>query len=67
YRNHIEDTNTWILQPPSIIERHISPDMVADVRYDAVAGAWAISGQGGDPAELTLKNPNATDDQIKRD
>ena len=46
------------------IERHIFPDIVADVHYDTVTGACGISGQGVEPALLMLKNPSATDDQI---
>jgi len=64
YRKHIEDTHTWIVKSPSSIERHIFPDIVADVHYDTVAGTWGISGQGVEPALLMLKNPSATDDQI---
>ena len=64
YRNHLDDTHTWIITPLSSIERRIFPDIVADVRYDTVAGNWAISGQGVEPAGLFLTNPDATDDQI---
>jgi hypothetical protein len=64
YRKHIDDTHTWTVKSPSIIERRSFPDIVANVRYDAFAGTWAISGQGVRPAALTLQSPNATDDQI---
>jgi hypothetical protein len=64
YRKYLDDTHTWAVKSPSMVERRIFPDIVADVRYDALAGVWAISGQGIDPVLLTLKNPNATDAQI---
>jgi len=51
----------------SIIERHIFPEVVADVRYDAAIGTWAISGQGIKPASLDVKDPNASDDQIQEE
>jgi len=64
YRKHLADTHTWIIKSPSGIERRIFPDIIADVRYDAVGGTWAIGGQGVEPAALSLTNPDATDDQI---
>jgi hypothetical protein len=64
YWKHIDDTHTWVVKSPSTIERRIFPDIVADVRFDALAEVWAISGPGIEPASLTLKNPNAIDDQI---
>jgi len=64
YRKHLDDTHKWILHPPSIIERHVFPDIVADVRYDAAAGVWAVGGDGVQSAALGLNDPNAADDEI---
>jgi len=64
YRKYIDSTHTSIVKSPGIIERRIFPDIVADVRYDAVAGTWAIGGQGVEPASLSITNPDADDDQI---
>ncbi len=67
YKKHIDDTHAWILKSPDIIERHIFPDIVADVRYDYLVGAWVVSVHGVETATLTLKDPNATDDEIREE
>jgi len=64
YRKHLDDTHVWIINSPGSIERRSFPDIVADIRYDTVSGAWAINGQSVEPALLTLTNADATDDQI---
>lgn len=64
YHKHLVDTHTWVLDSRGGIEQRIFPDIVADVRYDPLAGVWGLSGQSVQPAALSLTDPNATDEQI---
>jgi hypothetical protein len=64
YHKHLSDTHTWVITPLMSIERRVYPDIVADVRYDAPAGSWTISGNEVTPASLELADPHSTDDDI---
>jgi hypothetical protein len=63
YRGHLDDTHTWISHPHGV-ELHMFPDIVADVRYDALTGVWGVIGAGVQPASLSLTDLNAADDAI---
>jgi hypothetical protein len=64
YEHHLSDTHSWVIMPPSGIERRTFPDIVADVRYCDATGSWVTSGEGVWSASLELPDRNATDDQI---
>lgn len=61
YLDHMTDTHTWI-SGPNGTELHIFPRIVADVRYDHIAGTWAIEGVG--PVSNALDITDASDDEI---
>ena len=46
------------------IQRICYPSLTALVKFDEVAGVWAVSGHGVTPAALDLTDPDAPDDQI---
>jgi hypothetical protein len=64
YQKQIDSTHTWAVKSPGIIERRIFPDVVADVRFDALAGTGVLSAPGITPTSLDLTDQGATDDQI---
>lgn len=63
YQRHLGDTHIWIRNPLGL-ELRVFPEIVADVRYDVLAGIWGLTGAGVEPASLSLTDRNAPDDEI---
>lgn len=63
YLDYMTDTHTWI-SGPNGMELHIFPRIVADVRYDHIAGTWVLDGVGPTRVALDVTDPSAPDDQI---
>ncbi len=63
YVDHLTDTHTWV-QASNGVELHIFPRIVADVRYDHIAGTWVLNGVGPNCAALDVTDPTASDDEI---
>ncbi len=64
YFEHLTDTYRCVADPTGAIEMHIFPGVVADVRFDEVAGGWAVSGPSVISVALGLTDPTASDSQI---
>ena len=64
YVAHLDATFTWLDDDLARPKRICYLDVIADVKYDEIAGVWAISGHGVQPASLDLTDPNALDEQI---
>jgi hypothetical protein len=67
YWTHLSDTHSWVIMPPTGIERRTFPDIVADVRYCEAAASWVLEGDGIKSASLELPDRSATDDQIRQE
>ncbi len=63
YLDYTTDTHTWI-SGPNGMELHIFPRIVADVRYDRIAGTWVVEGVGPACVALDVIDPSASDDEI---
>jgi hypothetical protein len=64
YRKHQLDTHTFRADESNNLERHIFPDIVAEVTFDRDAKDWVVRGRGVATVGLELNNPNAKDDEI---
>ncbi len=64
YREHELDTHTFVDEFPDHVEKHMFPNVVAEVVYDSAAGSWVISGRGVRPQSLDLPDPQAKDEEI---
>jgi len=64
YLDHIADTHFWVDRGVLGREKHMLPDVVAQVTFDPFGGVWAAKGEGVEPRGLNLSDPGATDDQI---
>ena len=64
YRRHQLDTHTFRVDGSNLLERHIFPDIVAEVTFDRDAKDWVVRGPGIATVGLELNNPNAKDDEI---
>lgn len=64
YRRHELDTHFWVENDRCEMERHMFPDIVADVAFDARVRDWVVTGQDVVPGALDLKDPNAPDSEI---
>lgn len=64
YISHLDDTHKWVVDASEGIQRICYPSLTALVKFDDVAGVWAVSGRGVTPAALDLTDPDAPDDQI---
>ena len=64
YHHHIDDTHRVVLASSKCCEKHYSPDITVDVRFDPKGGHWSVSGKGVEPIALCLNDPFACDDKI---
>jgi hypothetical protein len=64
YLEHLDDTHRWIDGSSDGPQLIIYPSIIANVRYDTIAGTWAVSGRGVPYMGLNLTDPNAPDDVI---
>jgi hypothetical protein len=63
YVGHTGDTHV-LVESTDGLECRIFPDIVADVRYDAFARTWFVTGAGVETMSLDLSDLNATDHEI---
>jgi hypothetical protein len=63
YLGHILDTHTFTNSFDGV-ELRMSPNIVADVRYELLTRQWVISGDGVQTAELDVSDRDAQDDSI---
>ncbi len=64
YNEHRSDTFSWDLDSADAPRRIIRPSLVANARYDPIAGAWVIGGHGVQRRVLGITDPNATEQEI---
>jgi len=64
YRAHELDTHRLHASDDGGMERHMFPEVVADVTFDTNVQDWIISGRDVNSAALRLHDPSATDGQI---
>jgi len=54
YFEHMTKTCERINHEDGCVEMRFYPELIADVRFDAAAGNWSVSGPGVTPARLDL-------------
>jgi hypothetical protein len=64
YRRHELDTHFWVENDRCGMEKHMFPEIVADVAFDSIVRDWVVTGQGVDPAALDVKDPNVPDSEV---
>jgi hypothetical protein len=64
WRAHELDTHCLHASDDGGMERHVFPEIVADVTFDTDVQDWVLSGRDVNPAALRLHDPAATDGQI---
>lgn len=63
YLDHMTDTHAWIPGSEGV-ELYMLPHIVADVRYDPIAGRWMMDGVGLTCVPLDIADADAPDDEI---
>ena len=63
YIRHCLDTHE-LIETEGGLECRIYPSVVGQVRYDAFARQWFVSGEGIETTALDLSSPDAADDEI---
>jgi hypothetical protein len=64
YRTHELDTHRLYVSEGGDTERHMFPDIVAEITYEPNVRDWVMRGQDVNTAALELHDPNATDVEI---
>jgi hypothetical protein len=64
YRTHELDTHCLHTSDEGEVQRHMYPDIVAEITYEPNVQDWVMRGQDVNTAALELHDPNATDVQI---
>jgi len=64
YRRHELDTHFWFENGRGEMERHMFPDIVAEVAFDSTVLDWVVTGEGVDAAALDVKDPDVPDSEI---
>src|SRR6266481_581006 len=64
FRAHQLDTHTFRFDGSNHLERHMFPEIVAEVTFDRDAKDWVVRGPGVTTVGLELNDPNAKDDEI---
>jgi hypothetical protein len=64
YRTHELDTHRLHVSDEGEVQRHMHPDIVAEITYEPNVHDWVMRGQDVNSAALELHDPNATDVQI---
>jgi hypothetical protein len=61
---HQLDTHTFRFDGSNSLERHMFPEIVAEVTFDRAVKDWVVRGPGVTTVGLELNDPNARDEEI---